>query len=60
MILHLKGNNGSTIYEIDTNMIRNCPLPPTGDVPVYLRDGRVVVIDRDEYDKLHDAINAPR
>lgn len=60
MILHLKGNGGRAIYEVDTNWVTTYQLPPSGGAIVHLADGRVIVIDRVEFDKLFDAMNAPR
>jgi len=60
MILHLKGKKGQTIHEIDTNLVTNYSLPPQGDGIVVLADGKVLVIDSTEFDKLFEAMNAPK
>ena len=63
MILKLKGGNGSMIHEIDTNTVLKFPLPPSGDAAVYVQYGKttkVIIIDREEWHKLFEAMNAAR
>lgn len=41
---------------MDTNEVINLNLSLTGDVMVHLAGGKIIVIDREEYEKLYKAM----